>query len=183
MQFLKNLTKKKIIIIITITITIASLIVIALITNSSNKGVKASINQNNIVSNNDEILVNITGEVNKPGIYSVPNGSLVNDVIITSGGFTKYADTDSVNLIQKVKDGDKIVVKRKVDNTNTDLININTATISELTKLTGIGEAKASAIVTYRETYGKFQSIEELMNVQGISQSVFDKIKDYITVK
>lgn len=131
----------------------------------------------------DEILVNVTGEVNKPGIYSIKSGSIILDAIRIAGGFTDKADEDSVNLIGKVKDGDKILVKRKDSENIEGLININTATVKELMTLNGIGEAKASAIITYRTQNGLFNSIEEIMNVQGITESIYLKIKDSITVK
>ena len=60
-------------------------------------------------------------------------------------------------------------------------ININTATAEQLIELNGIGEVKANAIIEYRNNYGNFTSLEEIMNVKGIGEKTFEKIKDYIT--
>lgn len=130
----------------------------------------------------DEIRVEVKGEVMNPKIYSLPSGSRVEDAILKAGGFTNYADVTSVNLVKIVKDGDSIEVKR-IETSTSNLININLATESDLMKLSGISSAKASAIITDREINGLFNSIEEIMRVNGISQATFDKIKDYITVK
>lgn len=83
-----------------------------------------------------------------------------------------------------INNGESIIITGEdvtVVNSN-DLININTATKEELTKLNGIGDAKANAIIEYRNNNGLFNSIEGLLNVPGISQSLYDKIKAYITV-
>ena len=69
-----------------------------------------------------------------------------------------------------------------LNDNNSNLININTATIEELTTLTGIGDVKAEAIIKYRNEVGKFKTKEELLNVDGIGESLFEKIKDDITV-
>ena len=62
------------------------------------------------------------------------------------------------------------------------LVNINTASVQDLTKLSGIGESRALAIIAYRDTYGRFTSIEEIKNVTGIKEGLYEKIKDQITV-
>lgn len=189
MSFFKSDKQRKIIIAIGIVIVVLGLVVAIVIFNIKEKRENEeklnsySDNQVNNLVSYDEILINVTGEVNRPGIYSIKNGSIVSDAIRIAGGFTKDADDTSVNLISKLKDGDKILVKRKVSEDSANLININTASVSALMNLPGIGEAKANAIVTYREKYGKFASIEEIMNVTGISESVYLKIKDSITVK
>ena len=72
-------------------------------------------------------------------------------------------------------------IKEDITNTN-NIININSATMKELQKISGIGEAKAKAIITYREKNGKFKSIADIMNVDGIGEKFFNQIKDYITV-
>lgn len=79
------------------------------------------------------------------------------------------------------KDNSNNIVEDQTNSSN-NLININTATLEELTKLPGIGESKAQAIIEYRNTNGNFNSIEDIKNVSGIGEAAFDKIKDYITV-
>ena len=134
------------------------------------------------------------------------------DVINISGGLTENANTRYINLSKILIDGDVIVIysneeieKAKESNiiyietpciceeindacldnnisNNNSLININTASLGELDSLSGIGESKAQAIIKYREENGAFNSIEDILNVSGISETIFSKIKDFITV-
>ena len=136
-----------------------------------------------------QIYVYICGQVKKPGVYELPLGSRVCDVIDISGGTLKKAALDNLNLAALVSDGEKIYVSSKdelitisSEAVKDDRININTASKEELMTLTGIGEAKAEAIISYREECGGFMTIEDIMNISGIKQSVFDKIKDLIIV-
>ena len=166
--------------------------------------------------------VDIKGEVNVPGIYTVKEGSRVIDVIRLAGDLTDKADTSVLNLSKKVTDEMVIIVynydevnsftetleKEKIeqeaclnqngitndacieDNSEDDSsssvvisgkISLNTATKEELMMLPGIGDAKADSIIKYREEVGAFQSIEELKEVSGIGDAIFDQIKENIT--
>lgn len=155
-----------------------------------------------------KITVDIKGMVNNPGVYEVDCDSRVNDVIALAGGLKEGADTSNINLAKIVSDEMTIIVysteevlekfKQEVcicncpyivndacigeDNDDNNLININTASIEELTTLTGIGDVKAEAIIKYRNEVGKFKTKEEILNVDGIGESLFEKIKDDITV-
>lgn len=144
------------------------------------------------------IIVYITGEVKKPGVYSMLSAARLNDLIEKAGGFTAEAYKDNLNLAKHLEDGEKIVV----DNANEavdknlyldenkeagldaeeELININTADSDRLQKLDGIGESLAQAIIDYREKYGDFTSKEEIREVDGIGKSLFAKIEDKITI-
>lgn len=156
--------------------------------------------------------VDIKGEVNNPGVYKINSDSRVIDVINAAGGLKENANTRYINLSKKIEDEMNIVIysnneietfkEKEVlimpcecekiendscieNNTNeevTGLININTATLEELMNLNGIGEAKAKAIIEYRENK-LFESIEELNEVKGISDAIYSKIKDFITCK
>ena len=167
--------------------------------------------------------IDIKGEVNVPGIYTVKEGSRVIDVIRLAGDLTEDADTSVLNLSKKVADEMVIIVysydevtsftetleKEKIeqeaclnqngitndacignseDNTSSSSVvisgklSLNTATLEELMTLPGIGEAKALAIIQYREEVGAFQSIEELKEVSGIGDAIFDQIKENITI-
>ncbi|MBQ4231928.1 MAG: helix-hairpin-helix domain-containing protein, partial [Lachnospiraceae bacterium] len=99
----------------------------------------------------------------------------------------------ALNLAEIVTDGSKIMVPKKgalvdegmsvaEDSSTSDLININTADVKELTTLAGIGEARAEAIIEYREQHGGFSKIEDIMNVSGIKEAMFSRIKDDISV-
>lgn len=131
----------------------------------------------------------VCGAVERPGVYELPAGSRVYEALEAAGGMTPEADQTYLNQAEFIEDGQQIYVPAQEETTTvktTDKqgkVNINTATIEELMTLTGIGEAKAGSIIQYRETNGKFHSIEELMQIEGIKRGVFNKIKEQIVVK
>lgn len=150
-----------------------------------------------------EIYVYVCGAVESPGVYSFPPDALVEEAIKLAGGFTDDANKDYLNLARKLVDGEKIYVPREGEleayssiteecypeggNVNTEqangsLVNINTASETELTSIPGVGPSRARDIISYREAHGGFKSVEDIMNVPGIKEGVFNKIKDYITI-
>lgn len=146
------------------------------------------------------IWVDVSGAVNTPGVYRLKRGSRVFEAIQEAGGFQENADTAGINQASVLSDGEKLQIytieeaqqmelsseKFSISQDNTDVkgkININTADLSELQEIPGVGEKKAQSIMEYRELNGNFQSIEQLQEVQGIKGKTFDKVKDYITVK
>lgn len=134
----------------------------------------------------ERVCVYVCGEVACPGVYELAAGSRVKDAISMAGGLSLGADPAAVNQAQKLKDQEKIVVPAKNNPSGTSaaggLMNINTATRDQLLTLPGIGEAKAAAIISYREAHGGFQSVEELQKIEGIKSGVFNKIKDSVSV-
>lgn len=137
----------------------------------------------------DCIYVYVTGAVVNPGVYAMQEGDRIFDVIEAAGGFTEDALETEVNLAQIIEDEQQIhiptqeeALEQAAADEAAGLININTASLEELCTLTGIGEAKAQAIISYREEYGDFTSTEEIMNISGIKEGVYEKIKDQITV-
>lgn len=179
--------------------------------------------------------VEIKGDVKRPGVYSVVDTNVINDVIKMAGGFNNSAYQKNINLSKKVKDemviyvysqeeykllnkednikfeeekeckcekvfidsciqdGSSVIVpdnsaednnqnNEVLDEEQNSLININTALKDELMELNGIGDAKAQNIIDYRLANGNFKVIEDIMNVSGISENVFEKIKDSITI-
>lgn len=135
----------------------------------------------------------ISGEVLKAGVYEIKDGDRIEDVIKMAGGTTENADLYALNLSKYVKDEDNIIIPKKLvdkneavaqNNTGNDnlLININTATKSELMSLDGIGEKIAEEIISYRKNNNGFKTIDEIKNVNRIGNTVFNKIKDKITV-
>lgn len=141
----------------------------------------------------DEIVVEIKGEVVKPNIYWLEEGSIIEDLINKAGGVTKEADLSSINRAEELVNHESIVIPNKNESNNetkgevnikgsTTKININKASLEELQSLSGIGESKAKSIISYRESNGKFKSIEDLKNVKGIGDKLFDSIKDMIAV-
>ena len=153
----------------------------------------------------EEVLVDIKGAVKKPGVYKLSKNSIVNDVIVLAGGLKSGATTDDINLSKAIYNemviyiSTKSELKEKQNNTsnipsntsetkvdnicvNPNKVNINSATVDELTTLNGIGEAKAIKIIEYRNTNGLFKSIEDIKNVSGIGEAFYEKIKDNITI-
>ena len=141
------------------------------------------------------ICVYVCGAVNQPGIAELPAGARVYQAVEFCGGLTKEADEQSLNHAAILEDGMQVTVLTKAEaETAVDVpgnevqdagegkININHATAEELKTLPGIGDAKAADIIQYREQTGDFQSIDEIKNISGIKDAVFEKIKDKITV-
>lgn len=138
-----------------------------------------------------QICVYICGAVNVPGVYQVDADTRVYEGIEQAGGCTEGADLGSINLADKLSDGQKVYVpvegepvsvQSQGTGTTGDKVNINTATVSELTTLPGIGESRANDIINYRTNNGFFASTEDIMNVSGIKEAAYEKIKDRIKV-
>ncbi|USK73485.1 helix-hairpin-helix domain-containing protein [Peribacillus frigoritolerans] len=149
------------------------------------------------------IKVDVKGAVKSPGIFTAQAGDRVIDLISSAGSFTEKADTDKVNFAQIIEDQMVIYVpeigeedKGNLENiqvgtsgdavtkgTSAGLVNLNTATQEDLLTLTGIGPSKASAILEYRETVGKFKEVDELKQVTGIGDKTFERLRDSISVK
>lgn len=145
--------------------------------------------------------VYVCGQVQSPGVYRLAEGSRIADAVEKAGGFTEKADPEWMNLAEKICDGMKIRIpdreevqqmKLKGFETVSDggcngtgasgKVNINTAGLAELMTLPGIGSAKAEAIRSYREQHGSFRTIEDIMQVPGIKDAAFQKIRDHIMV-
>lgn len=138
------------------------------------------------------IFVHIEGCVQNPGLFKVEKGTRLYELIEEAGGETSDADLSKVNLASILLDAQKIYIPAIVVYSENDqdsiayqndgLININTASSSELQKLSGIGPAMAEKIIAYRENNGYFIQIEDIMNVDGIGENKFNKIKENITI-
>lgn len=141
-----------------------------------------------------QCCVYICGAVKVPGIYLLPGGSRIYEVIEMAGGLRWDACESQINQAEYISDGQMIYIMTEEEvleqeatdeqeaEENDGKINLNTATASELMTLAGIGQSKADAIIAYREENGGFSTIEELMNITGIKEGVFQKIKDSIKV-
>lgn len=145
------------------------------------------------------IIVDIKGEVMKPGVYEMDHDTRVTDVISVAGGFTKNADQNQINLAQKVQDEMVIIVPKEGDETavssmetapitqssmdnSSSKIRINHASKEEIETINGIGPTKAQAIIDHREENGLFQSVDDLLQVNGIGEKTLENIKDSIIV-
>ena len=150
-----------------------------------------------------EVIVYVCGAVHAPGIYTLAPGGRLYEAIALAGGFSEEADPSYHNLARELSDGERVYilsyaetkeltaiqqVEGEQENAaglqmNSGLINLNTATAEQLITLPGIGEAKAQAILEYRRKVGVFTDIEEIKNVSGIGEAMFEKIRDKIIVK
>ena len=145
-------------------------------------------------SSNNAIVVEIKGEVMKPDVYTLSEGSIIKDLIEMAGGLTEEADISNINRAKEINNHDLIII-RNINDVNIDVeaennevneesddgkISINDSDISKLKEIPGIGEVKANSIISYREKNNGFKSIEELKNVDGIGEKTFEKIKDSI---
>ncbi|CAM3093667.1 helix-hairpin-helix domain-containing protein [Leuconostoc rapi] len=142
------------------------------------------------------IMVDIKGAVKNPGVYDIANSPRVQTAVAKAGGITNEADTVKLNLAQKLTDGQMIYVPTRgevttdmaVDNkdrmapNDSEKVNLNTATLTELQTLAGIGEKKAEQIISYREAHGGFKNIDEIKEVSGIGDKRFETIQDNVTI-
>lgn len=142
------------------------------------------------------IIVHVTGAVINPGVYSLAEGSRVFHAVEKAGGHLEDADLERINLAQPLYDGQPVYVPNigERDISSADMgespagdpsaakININTAGKAQLETLPGIGGVKAQNILSYREKNGPFQSIDELINVNGIGAKILEGMRDYITI-
>ena len=156
---------------------------------------------------NKEITVYVSGEVNKSGVVTLKEGDRLAVAVEKLGGTTKKADLNNINLAIRVKDEEHYIIPKigeakqenlkdvnntkdienaEIKNENTEKdsskININTATLEELDKLPGVGEATANKIISHREENGQFKTIEDIKNVNGIGDKKFEKMKELICV-
>lgn len=142
------------------------------------------------------VVVYISGAVAQPDTYALPADARVKDVVLAAGGLSADAATDSINLAERIADAQHIHIPRVGDAAlvqaqgaaapdagSSGLINLNSASPAELEELPRIGAALAERIVEWRGANGPFQSIEDVQKVKGVSASVFDEIKDLISVE
>ena len=169
-------------------------------------------NESGAASTLELLSVYVCGAVNTPGVYELPAGSRLYQAIDEAGGMREDADRNFLNLAMELTDGQKLQVPTQEEvqmgvfsaDTSADmtgnasessssgssdassggsgLVNINTADETLLMTLPGIGEAKAKSIISYRQENGAFGKVEDIMNIPGIKQAVFEKIKDAICV-
>ena len=142
------------------------------------------------------IFVDIKGAVKNPGVYQMKAGDRVKDALDAAGGLTGEADSQKVNLAQRVED-QMVIVVPKVGEEVTEMpagatskkaskegkVNINTATVEELKTLKGVGEKKAEAIIEYRKKNGSFKTKEDLMKVRGIGKKLFESFQERIVTQ
>jgi competence protein ComEA len=141
---------------------------------------------------NSEVIIDISGEVIKPGVYKLEKGAILDDAIAMAGGLGNKANLNwidrNLNRAEKLYDGQKIYIPNVVEDekvvlgvsTTKNIIRINTASLEDLDLLNGVGPSIAQRIIDYRTEVGGFKSIEEIKLVPGIGDKMFEKIKNDI---
>ena len=137
-----------------------------------------------------KIYVDISGQVENPGVYIVSDGTRLFEVIEKAGGLLKDAEMNQINRAEIVTDGQKIIIPAKGEEIAVSgggtpsggLININTADSTALQEIPGVGPATAEKIIAYRTENGRFATKEDIKNVSGIGDKTYEKMKDKITV-
>ena len=151
------------------------------------------------------LTVHIVGAVERPGVYALPAGSRLDDLVRRAGGLAADADVERVNLADYLRDAQQVHIPRRGSTpppaptplgggpaagsragpgvaVSGGLVNVNTATQAELDTLPGIGPAYAERIIAYREAHGGFQRLEELLEVSGIGPARYAQIQDLVTI-
>ncbi|WP_208558690.1 helix-hairpin-helix domain-containing protein [Marinilactibacillus kalidii] len=147
-----------------------------------------------IETENKDVMIELKGQVEQPGVYKVEENDRLIDAVKLAGGLTDNADDRSINMALKISDQMMIYIPfvgeegveetedESVENQANHKININSAELQLLTELNGIGNARAQSIIEYREEKGRFKEIEEIKNISGIGEKIFESIKDEIMV-
>lgn len=136
-----------------------------------------------------ELVIDVEGKVNRPGIVTLPKGSRVVDAIKAAGGVKGKADTSSLNMARKIDDGEQILVgvapvagAAPVVGAPGAKVNLNSATMDQLDELPGVGPVTAKSILDWRTKNGRFTKVEDLLDVKGIGQATLDDLRDLVTV-
>lgn len=161
-----------------------------------NKDIKEGKSDSEKEKSTENIFVYVCGAVQKPGVYEFLPGQRICDAIAAAGGLSEQAAGDSLNQAEVLSDGQMLRVltteeaaaatvqpeQETAESSRDGRVDINTADASALMSLPGIGQSKADAIIAYRNEHGAFKAPEELMNISGIKEGVYQKIKDSIKV-
>ena len=147
--------------------------------------------QENVSESSVDLIINVAGKVNNPGVYQLPKGSRVIDAIKAAGNQRNGVDISDINLARILVDGEQILVgspkpssgkiaakKITIDNP----LDLNRATITQLDSLPGIGPVTAQRIIDYRTKVGRINSVDELKKISGLGGAKFEEIKSLLRV-
>ena len=164
--------------------------------NAKNNSSSTNNKEVTIPAKDKSIVVEIKGEVKKPDVYTLNENSIIKEFIEAAGGLTENADLSNINRAKKLQNHELIYIANKNDinkegkvtnlesntsqGSSNNIVNMNTATIEQLKTLNGIGDSKAKSIIEYREQNGGFKSKEDIKNVTGIGEKMFERIKEQI---
>lgn len=170
---------------------------------STSKNIETNDNTKTMTTTSTKVTCDISGAVKHGGVYTLKQGARLVDLIEVAGGLTAKAQVKAINRAQLLKDQDQIYIPHegeKVDqsfttgtnsNSNsseqtssagTDKIHLNSATVADLQKLSGVGQKRAEQIIQFRDANGGFKQIEDIKKVSGIGEKTFDKFKDQLAL-
>ena len=157
-----------------------------------------------------QLVVSVAGKVRRPGLVKLPDGARVADAIAQAGGPLRGADLTPLNLARRVADGEQIVVGLPLPpgsldaapssgapaglaggpagggagagGTGTGKIDLNRATVEQLDTLPGVGPVTAQRILDWRARHGRFSSVEQLREIEGIGERRFSQLRDQVTL-
>jgi competence protein ComEA len=146
-----------------------------------------------------DLIVDVVGKVNTPGIVTLPKGWRVFEAIKAAGGLKGRVDTTSLNMARELNDGEQVlvgvapvaaagpVVGESAPGAGGDApigvkVNLNTATVEQLDTLPGVGPVTAQAILSWRETNGRFGTVDDLLDVKGIGEATLAELRDLVVV-
>ncbi|GAB6138358.1 helix-hairpin-helix domain-containing protein [Halanaerobaculum tunisiense] len=134
----------------------------------------------------EQIIVHIGGAVANPGVYNCQADARLYQALDQAGGPTNQANLNAINLADSIKDGEKIIIpskskEKQTPDSESDRININSASQSKLEELEGVGPVTAQKIIIYRQQQGEFSKPEDLIQVAGIGDQTLATIKGQIT--
>jgi competence protein ComEA len=131
----------------------------------------------------EQVVVQVDGEVVRPGVYRLAAGARVSDAVQAAGGLLPAADAGALNLARLLRDGDRVTVPpRAASGGRPAPVNINTASAEQLEALPGIGPVLARRIVEFRARHGPFQRLDDLLEVQGIGPRLLERLRPLVTL-
>lgn len=150
-------------------------------------GELSSASTTSVAASADDIAVHVAGWVTSPGVVSLPSGAIVADAVAAAGGLLPDAATESLNLAAPVNEGEQIVVPgpgsapgQTASDDGDGLVSLNQGTTSDLETLPGVGPVLAERIVAFREEHGRFETVEDLLEVPGIGEAKLASLRDLV---
>jgi competence protein ComEA len=142
------------------------------------------------------LIVDVVGKVRQPGIVTLPKGSRVYEAIQAAGGLEGRVDTTSLNMARELTDGEQVLVGLEPADPGAAApgaapgasapagakVNLNTATLEQLDTLPGVGPVTAQAILAWRESHGRFGSVDDLLDVKGIGDATLAELRELVVV-
>lgn len=159
-------------------LVMGGLIAVCLILTALNVLPRLTLQASPVKQTQPDITISITGEVNRPGTYTLPWGAKVEDAIQLAEGFTEVAAADLVNLAAPLDAGEQIFVPAITTETGSERVSVNSASATELDTLPGVGPTTAQRIIEGRP----YNTIEDLLGVKGIGEKTLEKLRPFITL-